>query len=129
MRQKNHQYDCGQVKNDAHNDRGEEQRHRCDRRHFVTSKNIFLALLHGAHARAEEAAAENANCRHHCDHDYARASLLRIKGVTKNEKEHQRKEIIEEQDGAVPSRELQIDLEEGEKGFHLSRAASSRLAQ
>ena len=80
VRQEQHQSDGGQIKNHAHGDRGEQQRHRRDRRDFVTPQNVFLALLHGAHARAEKSAAENANRRHHRDHDDGRASLFRFKG-------------------------------------------------
>ena len=106
MREKEHQDDGGQIKDHAHDNRGEEQRHGRDRRHLVTPQNIFLALLHGAHTRAEESAAQNANGRHHCDHNHACASLFCVKGVAENEEEHQRKEIVEEQNRPVPHREL-----------------------
>ena len=51
-------------------------------------------------------------------------------GVAENEKEDERKEVVEEQDRPVPKRELQIDLRESEKRFHrINRGASCQLVR
>ena len=118
MREEKHQRDSGQVKNYSQRNGGAQQRHRRNRCHFVAAQNIFLALLHRAHARAVESAADNADRRHHCDYEHTCASLFRMKRPTEEKEEHQREEIIEEEHGPISHRELEIDFEEGEERVH-----------
>ena len=50
--------------------------------------------------------------------------LLGIHRKAEDEKEDQRKEIIEEEDRPVPKRQLQVDAHEGEERFHSSVAVA-----
>ena len=52
--------------------------------------------------------------RHHLENGRA---LVEHRRAAENKKEHERKEVVEEEDGAVPSRQLQIDLEKAKKAF------------
>ena len=84
-----------------------QQRHRCDGRHFVAAQNIFFSFLHGAHAGAKKAAADNAEDEHHRD-DKQRVVLpcFALKNPAEKEKENEREEVIEKQDRAIPARQL-----------------------
>ena len=50
---------------------------------------------------------------------------LRVEHLGENEKENEREEVIEEEDRAIPARQLQIDLEKSEKRFHSLVAQTS----
>ena len=53
--------------------------------------------------------------RHHLENGRA---LAGIEQLGEDEKENEREEVVEEEDGAIPARQLQIDLEKSEKRFH-----------
>ena len=118
VRQKQNQDHARQIENHSGDHRRSEQRHRRDRRHLVTAEHVFLALLHGAHARAEKSVPENAEDDHHRHHLENGRALVGIEHLGENEEESQREEIIEEEDGPISACQLQIDLEKGEKRFH-----------
>jgi len=41
-----------------------------------------------------------------------------VEHLRKSEEKDEREKIIEEEDGAVPARQLEVDFEESEEGFH-----------
>jgi hypothetical protein len=89
-----------------------------DRRYLVATQRILLALLHRAHAGTIETVPEDAKNDHH-RHDLENGrALMRIEHLREGEEEKERKKIVEEKDGAVSQRELQVDLEQSEKRFH-----------
>jgi hypothetical protein len=124
VRQEQHQSDSGNIEDHSHRDRRAQKRDRGDGGHLVTAQNIFFPFLDRSHSGAEKTGSQNSDRRHHRDDQQNSASVL-AKGKAEGEKENQGKEVIKEEDSPIPPGELQIDLEEGEKGFHLFNPEAS----
>ena len=84
----------------------------------VVLDNVTLSFLHGAHARPEQPVPENADDNDHRYHLENGRALASIEQLGEDEKEKKREEVVEEEDGAIPTGQLQIDLEKSEKRFH-----------
>src|SRR5205085_5384196 len=83
---------------------------------------VLLALLHRADARAEEAVPEDADDQHvGDDHRDDRSAALGMQHRREQEKEDQRKGVVEEQDLLVAERQPQLVPGEREIGLHSRR--------
>src|SRR6476619_4670815 len=118
MREKDNHDNTRDKKNDACDHRCDEQSNQRDRRNLVTAKHILLAFLDRAHARAKQSIPENAEDDHHRHHLENGRALLGVVELREDEKESEREKIIKEENGSIPHRQLEVNLEESEKCFH-----------
>jgi hypothetical protein len=87
-------------------------------RDLVAPQNIGFALLHSAHARAEQTVAQDADGHGHGDHLADDTALLRVESLRKDEEEHHGEEIVEENHGALAKGQLEIDFDQRQIALH-----------
>src|SRR5580704_9364060 len=121
MRQRNQRYQNGKVEQPAAGHGRDQDGQRRNGRHLEAPQNVGLALLHGAHAGAEEPIAQNA---HHQNRGHKECDALACAGVKhlgESEEEDEREKEIEEEDRAVAHREAQVVPEKRKIDFHSRR--------
>ena len=99
--------------------RGHQQRCRRNGRDFEASQDVGFTLLHGTQAGAKEAVPQDAHHENQRHNVRDRAAALGPHETRKDEKENERKEVVEENDRLIAKGELQIHFNKGQIAFHL----------
>src|ERR1017187_3423971 len=94
---------------------------RRNRRDLEAAQDVGLAVRHGAHPGAPQPVAQDPHGQDGADEVRHPGSRAGVKQLRESKEENEGKQVIEEQDGAVPQRQLHVAFKYGDVGSHSRR--------